>query len=102
MCCFTAYRYGWRFQIGPWVREGYRVVAPDMLGYGGTDKPQDPSDYSTQRLCADLAALLDLLGVQRAVCPPWPAVGLFIHHFSGCHWSRLGCFHCSPFRLVAP
>ncbi|KAG5339146.1 hypothetical protein C0989_005376 [Termitomyces sp. Mn162] len=38
-----------------------------MLGYGGTDKPQDPSDYSTQRLCADLAALLDLLSVQRAV-----------------------------------
>ncbi|KAG6884826.1 hypothetical protein C0993_007999 [Termitomyces sp. T159_Od127] len=38
-----------------------------MLGYGGTDKPQDPSEYSTQRLCADLAALLDLLGVQRAV-----------------------------------
>ncbi|KAG6846336.1 hypothetical protein H0H93_014594, partial [Arthromyces matolae] len=38
-----------------------------MLGYGGTDKPQDPSDYSTRRLCADLAALLDLLGVQRAV-----------------------------------
>ncbi|KAG5722020.1 Epoxide hydrolase 2, partial [Termitomyces sp. T112] len=28
---------------------------------------QDPSDYSTQRLCADLAALLDLLSVQRAV-----------------------------------
>ncbi|KAG6896626.1 hypothetical protein C0992_007032 [Termitomyces sp. T32_za158] len=49
------------------VSSSYRVVAPDMLGYGGTDKPQDPSDYSTQRLCADLAALLDYLGVQRAV-----------------------------------
>ncbi|KAG6861576.1 hypothetical protein C0995_014872 [Termitomyces sp. Mi166 len=59
--------YGWRYQIGPWVRKGYRVVVPDMLGYGGTDKPQDPSDYSTRRLCADLAALLDLLAVQRAV-----------------------------------
>ncbi len=28
--------YEWRYQIGPWVRRGYRVVAPDMLGYGGT------------------------------------------------------------------
>ena len=33
------YRYGWRYQIGPWVRRGYRVVVPDMLGYGGTQKP---------------------------------------------------------------
>ncbi|KAG6830513.1 hypothetical protein H0H92_000354 [Tricholoma furcatifolium] len=59
--------YGWRNQIGPWVRKGYRVVVPDMLGYGHTDKPHDPSEYSTKKLCADLAALLDILNVQRAV-----------------------------------
>ncbi|KAF8076693.1 epoxide hydrolase [Lyophyllum atratum] len=59
--------YGWRYQIGPWVRGGNRVVVPDMLGYGGTDKPRDASEYSTRRLCADLAALLDLLEVQKAV-----------------------------------
>ena len=60
-------RFGWRYQIGPWVRAGYRVVAPDMLGYGGTDKPQDAEEYSTRRLSADLAALLDVVGVHRAV-----------------------------------
>lgn len=59
--------YGWRYQIGPWTRKGFRVVVPDMLGYGGTDKPIHPSEYSTQKLCSDLAALLDLLGVKRAV-----------------------------------
>ncbi|KAG6854361.1 hypothetical protein C0991_007866 [Blastosporella zonata] len=59
--------YGWRYQIGPWVHKGYRVVVPDMLGYGGTDKPHNSSEYSTQKLCADLAALLDILGVQQAV-----------------------------------
>ncbi|KAH9055591.1 alpha/beta-hydrolase [Lactarius vividus] len=59
--------YGWRYQIGPWVRAGYRVVVPDMLGYGGTDKPRAAEEYSTRRLCADLAALLDVVGVQKAI-----------------------------------
>ena len=39
-----------------------------MLGYGGTQKPIEPSDYSTKKICADLAALLDLLEIKGAVC----------------------------------
>ncbi|KAK1223333.1 hypothetical protein PQX77_013810 [Marasmius sp. AFHP31] len=38
-----------------------------MLGYGDTDKPEDPSEYTTKKLCRDLSELLDLLGVKRAV-----------------------------------
>lgn len=49
------------------MRAGYRVLAPDMLGYGGTDKPLDAEEYSTKKLCADLAALLDIVGISRAV-----------------------------------
>ena len=45
----------------------YRVLVPDMLGYGGTEKPLDAEEYSTKKLCADLAALLDVVGVSRAV-----------------------------------
>ncbi|CAA7260120.1 unnamed protein product [Cyclocybe aegerita] len=59
--------YGWRHQIGPWVHLGCRIVVPDMLGYGGTSKPSDPAEYSTKKLCTDLAALLDLLEVRKAV-----------------------------------
>lgn len=64
---YVSRRYGWRFQIGPWVRKGYRVIVPDMLGYGGTDKPQSAEEYSTKKLCADLSALLDHINVERAV-----------------------------------
>jgi soluble epoxide hydrolase / lipid-phosphate phosphatase len=53
--------------IGPWVASGYRVVVPDMLGYGGTEKPFNASEYSTKKLCSDLAALLDLLGIRKSV-----------------------------------
>lgn len=49
------------------MRAGYRVVVPDMLGYGGTDKPLTAEEYSTKKLCADLAALLDVVGVSKAV-----------------------------------
>lgn len=64
---FPDFWYGWRHQIRPWVAEGYRVIVPDMLGYGKTDMPLEASAYSTKRLCDDLAALLDHLGVQKAV-----------------------------------
>ncbi|KAI6120396.1 Alpha/Beta hydrolase protein [Pisolithus thermaeus] len=59
--------YGWRHQIKPWVQRGYRVVVPDMLGYGKTDMPTETSAYSTKNLCNDLAALLDHIGVTKAV-----------------------------------
>jgi soluble epoxide hydrolase/lipid-phosphate phosphatase len=59
--------YGWRYQIGPWSTK-FRVIVPDMLGYGSTDKPLAPSEYSTRMLSDDLAALLDLVGVEKAVC----------------------------------
>src|ERR1700733_1567894 len=59
--------YGWRHQIGPWGRGGNRVLVPDMLGYGSTDMPVYSKEYSTKRLANDLAALLDLLSVQKAV-----------------------------------
>lgn len=42
-------------------------MVPDMLGYGGTDKPWDIEEYTTKRLCADIAALLDIIGVKQAV-----------------------------------
>ncbi|KAI3616671.1 epoxide hydrolase [Moniliophthora roreri] len=64
---FPDFWYGWRYQIGPWVQKGCRVVVPDMLGYGGTDKPVEPSEYTTKKLCNDLAALLDLLEIRKAV-----------------------------------
>ena len=39
------------------------MVAPDTLGYGGTDQPSDVSAYSTKLICNDLVALLDLIRV---------------------------------------
>ncbi|KAJ7831885.1 Alpha/Beta hydrolase protein [Mycena leptocephala] len=68
--CFHGFpdlAYGYRHQIGSWARSGFRVVVPDMLGYGGSDAPVDPAQYTTKRLTGDLAALLTVLRVDRAV-----------------------------------
>jgi pimeloyl-ACP methyl ester carboxylesterase len=55
--------WSWRYQIGPLAAAGYRVVAPDLRGYGETDA-LGPYDIAT--LGADVVALLDRLGAERA------------------------------------
>ncbi|KAJ7213723.1 Alpha/Beta hydrolase protein [Mycena haematopus] len=83
--------YGYRHQIGPWARAGFRVVVPDMLGYGGSSAPVDPAQYTTKRLAQDLAALLTALGVDRAV-----VVG---HDWGSFAAARVALWH--PDRVLA-
>jgi len=42
--------YSWRHQLAAVAAAGYRAVAPDMRGYGGTDAPQEPAKYSLLHL----------------------------------------------------
>ncbi len=55
----------WRYQIPALVKAGYRVIAPDMLGYGLTDKPIDPKRYAGEQMIGDMLALIDALGLQQ-------------------------------------
>lgn len=38
---------------------GYGIVAPDLLGYGGTDKPIDPQEYTLKKQVTDVVEFLD-------------------------------------------
>ena len=53
----------WRSVVRPLSRN-FRVVAPDLLGHGGSDKPR--SDYSLGAFAVLLRDLLDQLGIARA------------------------------------
>ncbi len=64
---FPGLGFSYRHQMDAVARAGFRAVAPDMLGYGGTSAPPDPSEYGYDRITADLLALLDALGAERAV-----------------------------------
>lgn len=66
----------WRKQIPALVEAGYRVIAPDLRGFGDSDMPANVSDYELEHLVADLAGLLDALGIERVrlVGHDWGAV----------------------------
>ncbi|EJD53981.1 epoxide hydrolase [Auricularia subglabra TFB-10046 SS5] len=64
---FPDFSYGWRYQIQPWAKAGFRVIVPDTLGYGGSDKPQETTAYSIKNVANDLVALLDKLNVAEVV-----------------------------------
>jgi pimeloyl-ACP methyl ester carboxylesterase len=64
---FPELAYSWRHQIPVLAEAGYRVLAPDQRGYGGSSKPDAIEDYNIVALCDDVAGLLDDVGTDRAV-----------------------------------
>ncbi|WP_161599692.1 alpha/beta fold hydrolase [Pseudomonas arsenicoxydans] len=55
----------WDYQVPALVQAGYRVIVPDMLGYGETEKPQDSQRYGLAMIVGDMIALLDALGLKQ-------------------------------------
>ena len=47
---FPEFWYGWRQQIAPLVKAGFRVVAPDLRGYNLSSKPDGFADYTADKL----------------------------------------------------
>lgn len=56
----------WRHQVSVLVAAGYRVIAPDLRGFGLSDRPVDVDAYAMSELLADLTGLLDVLAVEKA------------------------------------
>jgi pimeloyl-ACP methyl ester carboxylesterase len=63
---FPELAYSWRHQIPALAAAGYRVIAPDMRGYGSSSAPAEIEAYDILSLCGDMAGLLDALGEQQA------------------------------------
>jgi pimeloyl-ACP methyl ester carboxylesterase len=59
--------YSWRHQIAPIRDAGYRVVVPDVRGYGGSDKPEAVECYDMASIIGDVLGLIDHFGQQQAV-----------------------------------
>ncbi|RKH35752.1 alpha/beta hydrolase [Corallococcus praedator] len=59
--------YSWRHQLLALAAAGYHAVAPDVRGYGQSDKPREIEAYSMKHLMADFVGLLDALGEKTAV-----------------------------------
>src|SRR5262245_5774680 len=59
--------YSWRHQLRALAEAGFHAVAPDMRGYGQTDRPEAIDQYTLLHLVGDMVGLLDALGEQTAV-----------------------------------
>jgi pimeloyl-ACP methyl ester carboxylesterase len=64
---FPELAYSWRHQVPALTAAGYRVLAPDMRGFGKSSAPQAVEAYDVVTLCADMTGLLDELGEQQAI-----------------------------------
>ncbi|MDP8988252.1 MAG: alpha/beta hydrolase [Actinomycetota bacterium] len=78
----------WERQIDA-LAERVRVVAPDLVGFGGSDAPEDPSAYSVDGWADDVARLLDHLGLDRVVVAGQSMGAYVAFSFLRRHRSRL-------------
>ncbi|KAF6810152.1 epoxide hydrolase [Colletotrichum plurivorum] len=86
---FPSSAIDFRPQLESLSSRGYGVIAPDLLGYGGTSKPADHREYVWRSMSNHIAAMLDAEGVEKVV-----GVG---HDLGSWFLSRLCQFHPSRF-----
>jgi pimeloyl-ACP methyl ester carboxylesterase len=77
--------YSWRHQLQALAKEGFRAIAPDMRGYGQTDKPEAIDQYTLFHLTGDVIGLLDALNIEKAA-------------IIGHDWGAPVASHCALFR----
>jgi epoxide hydrolase 4 len=56
----------WLRQLPPLAAAGFHAVAPELRGYGGSDRPRGVRSYAVSRLVDDAVGLLDTIGASRA------------------------------------
>lgn len=59
---FPEFWFSWRRQIPALAAAGFRAVAPDLRGYGDSDKPRGVREYTLEKLAGDVAAMARALG----------------------------------------
>ncbi|EGN94119.1 hypothetical protein SERLA73DRAFT_188704 [Serpula lacrymans var. lacrymans S7.3] len=88
---FPSTSYDWHRVTPFFLKGGFGVLVPDLLGYGLTDKPKDTAEYVASKVCKDLIDILDFEKVEKVV-----AVG---HDWGSKVVSRLANFY--PERFLA-
>ena len=73
---FPELNFSWRHQMPLLAQKGYRVWAPNLRGYGATDRPSEMRDYAMDRLTQDVADLIDASGAKTVtlIAHDWGAI----------------------------
>lgn len=69
-------KHSWRYQVPALAAAGYRAIALDCRGYGGSSKPPDRKAYGLRHIVADLVGLVDAteLGTPVLVGHDWGSI----------------------------
>lgn len=59
--------YSWRHQLGALAKAGFHAVAPDLRGYGQSERPKEVENYTILDDIGDVVGLVDALGARQAV-----------------------------------
>jgi pimeloyl-ACP methyl ester carboxylesterase len=79
---FPELGFSWRHQLPLLAQLGYRAWAPDLRGYGGTDRPQGLHEYALEKLMDDVAGLIDASGARETVLLAHDWGGVIAWHFA--------------------
>ncbi len=63
---FPEIGHSWRYQLPALAAAGFHAVAPDLRGYGGSDRPAAVDAYAAPKLVGDVAGLIRALGHESA------------------------------------
>ncbi len=85
---FTGDVSTWEPAVGL-LSKHFLTIAVDLPGHGETDAPEDPVRYSAENTAADLAALLDELGIDRTYVLGYSMGGRLALSFSFLHKERV-------------
>ena len=64
---FPELGFSWRHQLPMLASLGYRAWAPDLRGYGKTDRPQGFEHYAIENLVEDVGGLIDASGARETI-----------------------------------
>ena len=99
---FPELAVSWREQLAG-LGDSYRVVAPDMRGYGGTEAPTRVRDYDLDVLVRDVVELIDALGVEKVhlVGHDWGgAIAWEVAQRHGDRLHSLSVLNCPPVQIM--
>jgi len=86
---FPEHWWGWRRQVAPLARAGFRVIVPDQRGYAGSDAPAGVRRYTLECLARDVLAIADAVDAPRFHLVGHDWGGIVAWAVAACHGERV-------------
>ena len=59
--------YSWRYQIDFFIKNGYQIIAPDIRGFGSSEKPTRLEKYEMKYLISDILEIISFFNKEKII-----------------------------------